>query len=146
MYVPFDLDRFLDAQASAYTDALSELKAGRKRSHWMWFIFPQMAGLGHSAMARFYGIESFAEAKAYLDHEILGARLLECTQAALDANAPSLAAYLGSPDDLKFRSCMTLFCAVDPHPNSVFKWALDRWCDGQSDRATLDLLAGSTPK
>lgn len=139
---PFDLNRFVEAQASIYPDALAELTAGRKRSHWMWFIFPQLAELGRSPTAKFYGIGFFAEAAAYLDHPVLGRRLRECARAAISADAVSLLAYLGSPDDMKFRSSMTLFRTVDPDRHGDFMLALERWCDGLPDRATLDLLAG----
>jgi uncharacterized protein (DUF1810 family) len=138
---PFDLNRFVDAQASVYEAALDELRAGRKRTHWMWFIFPQLQDLGRSPTAKYYGIRSFGEAAAYMDHEILGPRLMTCAEAAIGAQAPSLRAYLGSPDDLKFRSSMTLFCVVAPDPNSPFKRAIDRWCDGSPDQATINLLA-----
>lgn len=141
---PFDLNRFVEAQASIYSDALAELRAGRKRSHWMWFIFPQMAALGKSPTAKFYGITSFAEAAAYLDHNVLGDRLGACTRATLEAKAPSLRDYLGSPDDMKFRSSMTLFSIVDPDPYSDFKRALERWCDGLLDLTTLEILAGTS--
>jgi uncharacterized protein (DUF1810 family) len=140
---PFDLKRFQDAQLSTYAAALAELHAGRKRSHWMWFIFPQLAALGRSPTAKFYGIRSFGEAAAYLDHPILGLRLLACTEATLTATAPDLTTYLGTPDDLKFRSSMTLFNVVDPDPRSPFRLALARWCGGQPDSATLELLPHS---
>src|SRR3954471_17863724 len=109
---PFDLERFVTAQAPVFTAALNELKAGRKRSHWMWFIFPQMRGLGHSPTAQFYGISSIDEARAYLAHRGLGSRLDQCTKIVRASEAPSLQALFGSPDDLKFRSCMTLFAHV----------------------------------
>jgi uncharacterized protein (DUF1810 family) len=139
----FNLQRFVDAQASTYATALDELRAGRKRSHWMWFIFPQLRQLGRSATAQFYGIGSFAEATAYYDHALLGPRLVACTLATLSARAPSLNAYLGTPDDLKFRSSMTLFSAIAPDPQCPFMQALERWCDGKPDGATLDLLSAS---
>jgi uncharacterized protein (DUF1810 family) len=134
-----DLDRFVTAQEGVFETALAELQAGRKRSHWMWFIFPQLRGLGMSETARFYGIVSAAEARAYLDHPVLGPRLDRCTRAVLDAKAPSLHAIFGSPDDLKFRSSMTLFHVVSDREN-VFRQALDRWCGGAPDERTLELL------
>ena len=106
---PFRLDRFVAAQASAHDDALAELSAGHKRSHWMWFVFPQAQGLGHSTTARFYAIGSIDEARAYLAHPVLGLRLLAATEAATMAPASSLPALFGSPDDMKFISSMTLF-------------------------------------
>ena len=141
MAEPFDLGRFMTAQDPVFETALAELQAGRKRSHWMWFIFPQLRGLGQSQTARFYGIASREEARAYLDHPVLGARLDRCTRAVLAAEAPSLHAIFGSPDDLKFRSSMTLFDAVSGQEASVFRQALDRWCGGEPDERTLALLA-----
>jgi uncharacterized protein (DUF1810 family) len=108
----FDLQRFVDAQASVYPQVVSELRAGRKRSHWMWFIFPQIAGLGHSAMARKFAIRSREEATAYLAHPILGPRLRECTDLVLAVENRSITEILGSPDDIKFRSSMTLFADI----------------------------------
>jgi uncharacterized protein (DUF1810 family) len=132
----YDLDRFVTAQAPVFEAALAELRAGRKRSHWMWFVFPQLKGLGMSLTARHFGIASLDEARAYLGHPVLGSRLVAATQAAIDAPSPSLHALFGSPDDLKFRSSMTLFAQVRPEP---FQAALDRWCDGP-DEKTLRLL------
>ena len=134
----FDLDRFVTAQAPTYDAAVAELRAGRKRSHWMWFIFPQLKGLGVSSTAQFYGLESLAEARAYLAHPLLGPRLSAAVAALDGSGGASLHAVLGSPDDLKFRSCMTLFAAADPA--GPYAAALDRWCDGQPDRRTLALL------
>jgi uncharacterized protein (DUF1810 family) len=140
---PHDLQRFVAAQARVYPQAREELAAGRKRSHWMWFVFPQLRGLGRSAMAHFYGIASRAEAEAYLAHPLLGARLVECTGLMLAARAGASAnAILGSPDDLKFRSSMTLFAAVAA-PGAPFAAALARYFDGQPDPATLRLLSGA---
>lgn len=136
----FSLERFEAAQSSVYAGALAELKAGRKSGHWMWFIFPQLRGLGHSAMADLFGLASLDEAKSYLDHPVLGARLRESTQAVLDATAASLNVIFGSPDDLKFRSCMTLFAQAGGKAETVFRASLDRWCQGRSDQKTLDLL------
>ena len=134
------LARFVQAQKGLYPQALAELRAGAKRSHWMWFIFPQINGLGRSAMAQFYAIADTAEAQAYLRHDLLGLRLRECTEAMLGwAGKRSASAILGSIDALKFRSSMTLFeaCAGDPAP---FAAALDRFYSGERDEATLTLL------
>ncbi|WP_315726200.1 MULTISPECIES: DUF1810 domain-containing protein [unclassified Bradyrhizobium] len=133
-----DLNRFVDAQNSIYSRVTAELAAGRKQTHWMWFIFPQVEGLGHSAMAQRYAIRSRAEAEAYLDHPVLGPRLRECTRLVLAVSNKSLRAILGSPDDVKFRSCMTLFDSIAP--NAEFAAALDRSCDGARDPETLAFL------
>jgi uncharacterized protein (DUF1810 family) len=135
---PFELQRFLDAQAPVYTQVMSELRSGRKRSHWMWFIFPQIAGLGHSAMTRRYAIASCDEAVAYLAHSILGPRLRECTQVVCNIQGRSIEQILGSPDDVKFRSSMTLFKAVSG--DLVFRNALNKFCAGTTDSATLAIL------
>ena len=137
------LQRFLEAQGPIYTQALDELRRGAKRSHWMWFIFPQIAGLGHSPTARFYEIANRAEAEAYLAHPLLCSRLLECTQAMLMHTEKSAHSILGSPDDLKFRSCMTLFDATsepDSEKGSLFSRALQQFYDGRPDEATLSRL------
>ena len=136
----FDLERFVKAQAPVFETVLGELRAGRKQSHWMWFIFPQLRGLGHSPTAQFYGISSVEEARAYLAHGVLGSRLDQCTRIVLTSEAPSLHALFGSPDDLKFRSCMTLFAHVANDPDNPFRQALERWCGGQPDQPTLDLF------
>ena len=136
---PFNLSRFLDAQAQIYPQALAELTAGRKRSHWIWFIFPQIAGLGFSEMSERYAIGSLAEARAYLDHPILGARLRECAEAVLAIEGRTATQILGSPDDLKLRSCATLFAAVAP-AGSVFERLLAKFYDGEKDERTLRLL------
>ena len=138
----FDLDRFVKAQQNTYDRALSELIAGRKQSHWMWFIFPQIQGLGSSDTARFYAVSGRLEAEAYLAHPVLGPRLKECTQAMLDH--PTLTAHdiLGSPDDLKFRSSMTLFAAVADQ-NALFQTALRQFYNGAQDRETLSVISGS---
>jgi uncharacterized protein (DUF1810 family) len=135
----FDLDRFVRAQDPVYADVLAELAAGRKASHWMWFIFPQIVGLGSSAMSRHFAIASAAEAKAYLAHPVLGARLVECTRRVLAVEGRTLRAILGAPDDAKFRASMTLFDAVSNEP--VFRRALERHADGVADPATLAVLA-----
>jgi uncharacterized protein (DUF1810 family) len=135
----FDLDRFVQAQDRVYADVLTELRAGRKQSHWMWFIFPQVAGLGASAMSRRYAIASAAEARAYLAHPLLGRRLSECTHLVLAVQGRTIHAILGAPDDAKFRSSMTLFGAVSDEP--VFGQALARYFAGVPDPATLAILA-----
>lgn len=138
------LARFLDAQNQVYPQALHELRAGQKKSHWMWFIFPQIAGLGHSAMAQRFAIADLDEARAYLAHPILGARLVECAKAMLlhapDGAAPrGLAQVLGHPDDMKFHSSMTLFHRADPAA-TVFSRALAAFFGGREDGATLERL------
>jgi uncharacterized protein (DUF1810 family) len=133
---PHDLQRFVTAQAGVYDEVREELRRGRKASHWMWFVFPQIAGLGHSAIARRYAIASLAEARAYLAHPVLGPRLRECAALVTAAPGKSLNAILGSPDDLKFHSSMTLFAlASDQEP--VFVQALDKYFAGAPDLATL---------
>jgi uncharacterized protein (DUF1810 family) len=140
---PFSLDRFVVAQAPVFETAVAELKASRKRTHWMWFVFPQLRGLGHSSTAQFYGIGSLAEASAYLAHPLLGARLTLCTQTVLESPGRSLHDIFGSPDDLKFRSSMTLFEAAALGGEEVFALALDRWCAGERDQRTLRLISPS---
>lgn len=132
------LDRFVSAQAAVFEVALAELRSGRKRTHWMWFIFPQLRGLGLSPTAQFYGIETLAQASAYLDHPVLGARLEEAVAAVQSCPGSSLHAIFGSPDDVKFRSSMTLFSIAGP--DGPYQAALDRWCGGAPDQRTLDLL------
>lgn len=136
---PFGLARFVDAQNGVFEQALAELRAGAKRSHWMWFIFPQLAGLGHSAMAIHYGIGSPAEARAYLAHSLLGPRLRLCTQAVLAHDGTPLDIMLGSVDALKFRSSMTLFETASGE--APFARALDAFCGGERDPATLAILS-----
>lgn len=138
---PHDLGRFVAAQAGVHERAVAELRAGEKRSHWMWFVFPQLRGLGVSAMAQRYGIASRAEAEAYLAHPVLGPRLREATRAVLSVRDRSLHAIFGSPDDIKFRSSMTLFALAEPNSDSVFADALARYCDGAMDPRTVELLA-----
>ena len=137
-----DLDRFVTAQAAVFDTALAELRAGRKRSHWMWFVFPQLRGLGHSAMAERYGIASLDEAQAYLAHPLLGPRLILCTRTVLALDERSLQAIFGAPDDLKFRSSMTLFARAAEAAESPFRQAIDRFCAGHADPRTQALLAG----
>ena len=136
---PYDLARFVRAQADDYARALAELRAGRKRSHWMWYVFPQFDGLGFSAMSRRYSIKSAAEARAYLDHPVLGPRLVACFEAALAIEGRSALEIFGAPDDMKLRSCATLFEAVAP-AGSVFGRLIDKYFDGQRDDVTLRLL------
>jgi len=114
----FNLQRFVDAQQDVYAQVLKELKSGRKVSHWMWFIFPQVKGLGHSPMSEFYGIGSLDEARAYLEHPVLGPRLLECTRLVSLIEDRTINEIFGYPDDLKFRSCMTLFSEASPDPTA----------------------------
>lgn len=139
---PFDLERFVRAQESTYTSALSELRAGRKHGHFMWFVFPQLRGLGASALALRYAIESLDEAAAYLAHPLLGARLGECTTTLLNLHRRTLPEILGNIDALKFRSSMTLFSRVANGPSS-FRHALDKYCGGVLDPLTLELLGKS---
>lgn len=134
----FDLARFVAAQDECYAQTLAELRAGRKASHWMWFVFPQFDGLGFSAMSRRYAIGSLDEARAYLDHELLGARLLECTETVNRLEGRSAHAIFGSPDDMKFRSSMTLF-ELAAGPASPFAAALDKYFAGGRDPRTLEL-------
>ncbi len=133
-----DLQRFVDAQARVIDHVRRELTAGRKTSHWMWFVFPQIKGLGRSAAAQRYAIADLAEARAYLAHPILGPRLIECTRAVLHLKDKTLIEIFGTPDDLKFRSAMTLFARASDHP--VFREALDRFCGGEEDPQTLNRL------
>ena len=135
----FDLQRFVEAQARAWPAALAELKRGRKESHWMWFIFPQIAGLGSSTTAQFYAIASLEEARAYLDDPLLGARLAEATEAMLAHRGRSAEAILGGIDAMKLRSSMTLFEAASDG-DGPFGAALDAFYDGERDRATLRLI------
>jgi uncharacterized protein (DUF1810 family) len=137
---PFNLKRFVTAQAPVFDTVLTELRAGRKRTHWMWFVFPQLRGLARSSTARFYAISSIDEARAYLAHPVLGPRLDLCTGTVLASESSSLHAIFGSPDDLKFRSCMTLFSLAANDPDNPFYQALDRWCGGQPDQQTLALI------
>ncbi|HEY5634983.1 MAG TPA: DUF1810 domain-containing protein [Burkholderiaceae bacterium] len=136
-----NLQRFVDAQAPVYAQALAELRAGRKRTHWMWFVFPQCAGLGASATAQRYAIASLAEARAYLAHPLLGARLLECARAVLRHAGSSAHRIFGSPDDLKFRSSMTLFELASNGKATEFARALDAFYAGARDPRTIALLA-----
>lgn len=132
------LQRFIDAQNESYVRALEEIKAGRKRSHWMWFIFPQLKGLGRSSASMFYGINGLDEAREYLAHPILGERLREISQVLLQLATNDANAVFGSPDDMKLRSCMTLFDNISP--NDIFADVLDKYFDGQRDCRTLSIV------
>jgi uncharacterized protein (DUF1810 family) len=136
---PYDLNRFVQAQKADYDRALLEIRRGRKSSHWMWYIFPQFEGLGFSTTSRLYSIKSIAEAGAYLAHPLLGPRLKECAEAVLCVEGRSAHEIFGSPDDMKLRSCATLFAHVSP-PGSVFHQVLDKYFQGRHDRKTLELL------
>ena len=138
---PYDLDRFVRAQAPDYERALSELRAGKKKSHWMWYIFPQIEGLGQSPMSVRYSINSADEARAYLDHPLLGPRLRECAAVVRDIMGRSALEIFGSPDDLKLRSCATLFAAVSNE--DVFEQMLQKYFDGEHDKETLRRLGGA---
>ena len=138
MHDPWNLQRFIDAQAAVYDDVVAELRGGHKASHWMWFVFPQLRGLGHSTMAQHYGLASLDEARAYLAHPLLGARLRECTRLALRAGGDAHVVF-GTPDDLKFRSCMTLFKHAAPE-EAVFADALVQCFAGISDARTEAML------
>ena len=137
---PFQLNRFLDAQATTYTQAHDELAAGQKRSHWMWFIFPQIRGLGSSPTAQHFAISSLAEARAYLAHPTLGPRLRECTALVNAVPNRSVGQIFGYPDDLKFHSSVTLFAEASGEDNAVFTAALAKYFDGKPDGATLARL------
>jgi uncharacterized protein (DUF1810 family) len=135
----FDLERFVSAQIQSYDRALQEIRQGRKRSHWIWYIFPQIAGLGHSAMSQRYAIASLAEARAYLAHPLLGSRYRECVAALQALDETSAEAVLGGIDAMKLRSSLTLFLEAAPEP--WFEAALNRWFGGERDPATLAILA-----
>lgn len=139
---PYELARFLAAQAGCYAQVLDELAAGEKRSHWMWFVFPQLAGLGASPMARRYALSGLAEARAYLGHPTLGARLRECTARVLAVQGCSAHEIFGSPDDLKLRSCLTLFARASPG-DRVFGETLEKYFGGEPDPLTVELLSSS---
>jgi uncharacterized protein (DUF1810 family) len=136
---PYDLNRFIEAQAVNYSEAIAELRSGRKRSHWMWYVFPQIAGLGHSSMSKRYAIRNEGEARAYLAHPVLGQRLIECAEAVLHTDGLTATEIFGSPDDLKLRSCATLFARVAGN-GSVFQKLLDKYFGGKPDTSTTELL------
>jgi uncharacterized protein (DUF1810 family) len=135
-----DLERFVEAQEPVYAQVRAELASGRKRTHWMWFVFPQLRGLGESPTSRHFAIASLDEARAYLGHPVLGPRLLECTRLVNAIEGRSLGEIFGFPDDLKFRSCMTLFAAAASAERAEFVAALEKYCDGELDGRTLALL------
>jgi len=139
---PFELQRFVEAQAPVYRSVIDELRGGRKRSHWMWFVFPQLRGLGSSPTAVRYAISSLEEARAYLRHELLGPRLHECAQLVNQVQGRSIGEIFGSPDDLKLRSSMTLFARATDD-NGDFVALLDKYYDGRQDELTLTRLTGS---
>ena len=136
---PFDLNRFVEAQDSVYDDVLTELRNGRKQSHWMWFIFPQIAGLGHSTTSQYYAIKSPDEARQYLQHPVLGTRLLECTELILAIDGRTALEVFGSPDDMKLKSSVTLFAQV-AEPDSPFVQVLHKYFHDERDSRTLQLL------
>lgn len=136
----WDLERFVLAQRVNYEDALREMRSGRKQTHWMWYIFPQIRGLGRSAMSMQYGLEGLGEARAYLAHPVLGPRLLECCETVLKADSNDPWEVFGSPDDLKFRSCLTLFALAEPS-EPVFEQLLEKFYSGRKDPYTLNILS-----
>lgn len=136
---PYLLRRFVEAQENDYEEALFEIKSGRKRSHWMWYVFPQFDGLGFSSTSKWYAIKSLDEAKAYLAHPVLGPRLIECVEALLAIEGRTAHEIFGSPDDMKLRSCATLFACVSP-AGSPFEKLLDKYFEGRRDEKTLHLL------
>nr|WP_315155749.1 DUF1810 domain-containing protein [uncultured Flavobacterium sp.] len=135
----YNLSRFLEAQNSKYLDALNEIKLGKKQTHWMWFVFPQIKGLGFTDYNIFYGIENLEEAQAYYDHPILGKHLMEITQALLNIENKTALEILGKPDERKLKSCMTLFSLL-PDTNRVFEEILDKYYQGDKDIKTMELL------
>lgn len=136
----YDLDRFLKGQARNYDAALQEIREGCKRSHWMWYVFPQIQGLGYSSTAQYYAIRDLGEAKAYLQHPILRERLLEISNALLELDSHNASAVFGWPDDMKLRSSMTLFAQAEPSCD-VFQRVLDQYFNGKMDENTLSILA-----
>jgi uncharacterized protein (DUF1810 family) len=140
---PYHLERFVQAQQQAYAAALSEVKDGRKRSHWMWYIFPQIKGLGTSPISQLYAIQDASEAKAYLHHPVLGPRLLEITDALLNVDGRTAREIFGTPDDLKLKSCATLFASISP-PDSVFEKVLTKYFNAEPDAETLRRLRRSS--
>ena len=140
---PYDLNRFISAQETIYKSVLEELRRGQKRSHWMWFIFPQIDGLGNSETSRYYSIKNEHEARAYLAHPVLGPRLLQCAETVLALNGKTASEIFGFPDDMKFKSSMTLFVRVSELQN-VFVRVLDKYFDGKLDTKTIDLIGLST--
>ncbi|AHL34639.1 calpastatin [Pseudomonas brassicacearum] len=142
MHDSFNLSRFVEAQRPLFDRVMDELRAGRKTSHWMWFIFPQLRGLGHSEMADRFAISTLDEAQAYLEHDLLGPRLEQCVRTVLEHRGMSAKQIFGSPDDLKFRSCLTLFMRAQTG-SALYQQALDQFYSGEPDRRTLLLLGHS---
>jgi len=142
MNAPYNIQRFIDAQESNYQSALAEIAAGQKRSHWMWYVFPQYDGLGFSSISKHYSIKSPAEARAYLNHPILGPRLRQCVDALLSVTGRSAHQIFGSPDDVKLKSSMTLFAHVSPE-GSAFERTLDMYFEGQRDQKTIELVGSN---
>ncbi|ROM69789.1 calpastatin [Pseudomonas brassicacearum] len=142
MHDPFNLSRFVEAQRPLFDRVMDELRAGRKTSHWMWFVFPQLRGLGHSEMADRFAIATLDEAQAYLEHDLLGPRLEQCVRTVLEHRGMSAKQIFGSPDDLKFRSCLTLFMRAQTGA-ALYQQALDQFYSGEPDRRTLLLLGHS---
>ena len=141
MTLPSALDRFLQAQEPVWPRVMAELRAGKKRTHWMWFVFPQIKGLGQSDMAQRYAIQSLAEAQAYLAHPVLAGRLRECCETLLElGDSSSALEVFGTPDDLKLRSCMTLFAEASSAPGGVFDAVLQKYFGGRKDLRTIELL------
>ncbi len=136
---PFNLSRFLEAQERFYDAALAEIRNGQKRTHWMWFVFPQIDGLGFSSTTRYYAIKSLEEARQYLNHPLLGKRLAECAQALLEVQGQSISTIFDYPDDLKVKSCMTLFASTSEQPE-VFVRVLEKYFNGERDTRTLQIL------
>lgn len=139
MTAQYNLQRFTDAQEGVYQRALKEIKNGRKQSHWMWFIFPQVAGLGFSETTRFYAVKDKTEASLYMQDPVLGSRLIEISQALLDIEGRSANQIFGSPDDLKLKSCMTLFSSL-PDANPVFESVINKYYNGTKDARTLEIV------
>ncbi|MBS0581228.1 MAG: DUF1810 domain-containing protein [Proteobacteria bacterium] len=143
---PYELERFIQAQRPVYRRVLEELTQGHKRTHWMWYVFPQLRGLGSSAIARTYGLESIAEARAYLAHPLLGEHLRQCSRLMLEARGGDARQILGYPDDLKLRSCMTLFASAadDPADQRLFRSVLERYFAGIEDPLTRELMTSAS--
>ncbi|MEO6637818.1 MAG: DUF1810 domain-containing protein [Ginsengibacter sp.] len=135
----YNLNRFLEAQQSVYQQALNEIKNGRKRSHWMWFIFPQIGGLGFSEISKLYSIKDLKEAKLYVDHDVLGSRLIEISKTLLKIKGKTANQIFGTPDDMKLKSCMTLFSSLE-NANTVFEAVLIKYFNGEKDNKTLQII------
>jgi len=139
---PFNLKRFINAQEGAYSQVVVELRSGRKRTHWMWFIFPQISGLGHSEISKRFAIRTLEEAQHYLNHPILGKRLNECTEAVLGLSGKTVTDMFGYPDDMKFRSSMTLFALASEDKDNLFVEALNEYFNGNCDTKTVKIIEG----